>query len=636
MIRMYIVHVIPFAKSLRKESLSYFSLKNIPVGSIVTIDLRKKIVQGLVIEVESGDKLKEELKTSKFKLRKVKGVNKNVLIRREFITAVSKTAEYFAASKGQVFQILIPSKVLEEIKKLKEPNAPKKFLDDGKNAKYIIQDQYSERYSSYKNLIREEFAKKRSVLFICPTIEDVAYAKKLLSKGIEENTFTFDSRMTAKQIIKEWNSVIEHKKQVLIIATGVFLGIPRHDIGSIVIEKESSSIYKTQKTPHVDIRIVAEHYATAINARFFLGDLMLRAETLWRYDENEFYEYGSLKFRSLSSAKQLIIDMKRDRSNQGEVFSIFSNEAIDIIKQTRENNQNTFFFAGRKGLAPTIICGDCGTVVTCNKCKAPVVLHGKDATDQGNYFKCHVCGDERSAGEKCSYCTSWKLNTLGIGTETVAKELEEKFPENKFFILTSDSAKTPKQAREIIEKFYETPGSILIGTEMAILYLHKPVENAVVVTIDALLGIPDFAIRERILRILLQIRSRANHNFFIQTRKVDDKIFDYAKRGNLADFYREEFRDRNQFHYPPFSTIIKISILGTRSAVTKEFENLKEYFKPFELLTYQSFRGNRDGKFSMNGIIRLKRGDWINEELQKKLEILPPQIKVVVDADSLL
>jgi len=645
---MYIIKVIPFVRSLRKETLSYFSTTKIDIGSIVTIDIRNKATTGLVIESIKGDYLKSELKKSQFKLKKIKSVSTNTLINKKFIIAAEETANYFATSTGSILRTFISAKILSDIEKLKNPKikdsknkenkvTSKKISGKG-NAKYIIQDQHEERYSQYKNLIREEFAKNHSVLFVCPTQEDVLQAQTLLSKGIEKNVCIFHSSLGKGPAIKEWNNAVEHSKPILIITTSAFISTPRHDIGLIIVEKEGSKAYKTQKRPYVNIQYLLEKYAQSLGARFIAGDIMLRSETLWRYDQNEFYEMNSLKFRSLSSASQQIIDMKKDKHNAGKLFSVFSNEVNKLIEHTREKHEHTFFFVARKGLAPTIVCSDCGTLVTCNSCEASVVLHGKDATKKDNYFKCRVCGDERHAGERCSHCTSWNLQTLGIGTETITEELKEKYPDNKFFTLNADSAKTPKQARAIIDEFYDTPGSILIGTEMAILYLRESIENSAIISIDALFGIPDFSIREKILRTLLTIRSKSNNTFYIQTRKAEDKIFEYAKQGNLSDFYREEFADRNKFKYPPFSLIIKISLGGTRYAVTKEFENLQKYFKDikYDLISYPSFSKNNKGMFVMNGIIKLKRDVWINKKLRDAIMALPPQFKIVIDTDNLL
>lgn len=66
---------------------------------------------------------------------------------------------------------------------------------------------------------------------------------------------------------------------------------------------------------------------------------------------------------------------------------------------------------------------------------------------------------------------------LGIGVETVEQKIKELFPDLNCIILDSQHAKTSKQAREIISKFYEKPGSVLIGTEMALHYLRDPIET---------------------------------------------------------------------------------------------------------------------------------------------------------------
>src|SRR6185503_2746949 len=109
-------------------------------------------------------------------------------------------------------------------------------------------------------------------------------------------------------------------------------------------------------------------------------------------------------------------------------------------------------------------------------------------------FICHHCGAERDTLAKCPNCNSWKLRPLGIAIDTIAGELEKKFPGREVFELSKDTAKTPKQAREIIKKFESRPGSILLGTEMALLYLSNPIPYTAVISIDSLLSVPEFRI----------------------------------------------------------------------------------------------------------------------------------------------
>ncbi|MFA7193875.1 MAG: hypothetical protein WC087_03085 [Candidatus Paceibacterota bacterium] len=628
---------MPLTKSIRVEHLSYFSTKDIEIGSLVTIELRKKIVNGIVLNKKPALASKEELKSQKFTLKRIRGISKNTILQNQFIEACGKSAEHFATSTGAIISALVPKKIFENIKELKNPPSQISPCDlNEQSEKYVIQDQFDERYASYKSLVRESFARNSSVIFICPTIEDIERTKKLISKGIEDHTFTFNSAMTKSQLIKSWNNVIEHNRPVLIIGTGSFISIPRHDIGTIIIEQESSNSYRTQFMPYIDIRNCAENYASIIGARFFLGDIALRVETLSRYDTHEFLEEGTLKFRALSTAESKIIDMKKDYSNSGNVFSILSNETFEILKSAKSENENTFIFTARRGLAPSIVCSDCGTVVICKNCSTPVVLYGKDPTQGGNIFQCHTCGDVRRAGEKCAHCDSWRLQMLGIGVEGVAEKIKETFPDLNLFILDSQHAKTSKQAREIIEAFYAKPGSVLIGTEMALHYMNEPVENVLIASIDSLFSIPDFAIRERILRILLRLRAKATRRFQISTRRADDTIFENARQGNLADFYRNEFCDRKKYSYPPFVRLIKISVGGTPKAAEKAILEAKKFLEPYDLLVYPAFTERQKGKMIWNGVLKIDPKSWPDETLRKKLMTLPPQFKIIVDTPSVL
>ncbi len=628
---------MPITKSIRTEHLSYFSIKDVEIGSIVTIELRKKLVRGIVLNKKDGMANKEELKSQRFSLKKIRSVSQNTILQKQFISACQKTAEYFATSTGSIISALVPAKIFENIKELSVPTIQTEATDlNEQTEKYVIQDQFEERYASYKSLARESFAKHKSVIFLCPTSEDVLKTEKLISKGIEDHTFTFTSTITKSQLIKNWNTVIENKRPVLIISTGQFISIPRHDVGTIIIEQESSNAYRTQHMPYIDIRFLAETYASIIGARFFFGDIALRSETLARYDTHEFLEEGTLKFRALSTAESKIIDMKKTYSNAGNIFSVLSNETIEVLKKTKLESENTFIFTARRGLSPSIVCSDCGTVVVCKNCSSPVVLYGKDPTEGGNIFQCHTCGDVRRAGEKCKHCDSWRLKMLGIGVETVHEKIKAEFPELNCLILDSQHAKTSKQAKDIISEFYDKPGSVLIGTEMALHYLREPIENVIVASIDSLFSIPDFSIRERILRTLLRLRAKATRRFQINTRRADDSIFENARQGNLADFYRNEFCDRKKYNYPPFVKLIKISIAGTPKASEKAILEIKEILEPYELLVYPAFTERQRGKMIWNGILKIDPKDWPNEELRQKLLSLPPQFKIIVDTPSVL
>ena len=637
--QMKLLSVIPISRGINKENLSYFTGSDVTVGSVVRIPVRKKIMSAIVVSAMEVVDVKAEIKNASFQTRKIEKIKSSSLLSAEFMTAVAESATYFSSTSGSVLYSLIPKAIIEDVEKIKV--SIKGLKNNRVHEKLVIQTGDEERYATYKSLIREEFAKGYSVFFCLPTIQDIKKAHEKLSKGIEQYTFVLHGLLNKKNQIEMWNKAANEEHPALIISTGSFLGIPRNDIGTIIIDKENTRSYKNQSRPFIDIRTFAEILAEKIKAKIVFGDLLLRTETIWRRDEAEIFEVSPLKFRSLTTSGQKLINMKEvlpekisdGKGGQEPKFKLFSPELLELIQNNHLNDENLFIFVARRGLFPSTVCGDCGNLVKCNTCGAPTVLH-KAANE--NFFLCHRCGEHRSALEKCSNCQSWRLSAYGIGIEAVEEEIKLKFPNTKIFKIDSDSTSTHKKATDIMNKFYASPGSILLGTEMALLYLKDTVANTAVVSIDSFFSIPDFRINEKVMNILLKIRAATSRNFLIQTRDIDQKILKYAIGGNLAEFYRDEIKERETLAYPPFSILIKITLQGDKKSVLAGMEQLQKDMAPYEVDIFPAFIPINKGKFSMHGLIKVKRGDWIDLTLLNKLGTLPPQYTINVDPESLL
>ncbi|MCC2630941.1 MAG: primosomal protein [Candidatus Paceibacter sp.] len=632
---MNIVHVVPITRGIGKETLSYFTASEVKPGSIVKVPIRTKSVPALVVSVEAASDLKAELKSSPFSIRKIGKLHMLPIFLPAFIDAAKDAAEYFASSTGSVLASITSRGILEQSEKIteKEITSVEHAVAEVTHEPYALQADEEERIAHYKSLIREQFAKKRSIFFCLPTIQDTKKIFDQLPKGIEEYTHVLNSSLSKKDLITTWNKILDETHPVLIIATGSFIGIPRRDIGMIIIERESSTSYKLQTRPYLDIRTFAEFFARRIQAKLIFGDLLLRTETLWRTKNGEMAELSPLKFRSMSTAKDVIIDMKKYKLLDTPEFRIVSDDLEELIRRNKEQNENMFIFAARRGLAPLTVCGDCATTVLCHRCNAPITLHrGRE----GNFFLCHRCGERRSAEERCRVCGSWKLTTLGIGIELIEDVLKNMFPEVKIFRMDKDSVTTHKQALALVSQFYNAPGSILLGTEMALLYLEKTIDNAGVASIDSLFSIPDFRVNERIMNILLKIRSITQKTFVVQTRSRDQHIFDYATKGNLMDFYREEIDERKKLNYPPFSTLIKITIKGPKDRTVQDMNMIQKNLHEYEPVVFPAFIDTVNNKSIMHALIKINHTDWISKPLLEKLLALPPYVSVNVDPESLL
>ncbi len=638
---MYILTIIPIAKGISKDTLTYFTKNNVSVGSIVSIPLRKKTAYGLVVSSRPGTEIKSELKTLTYNIRKIENIESYTFLSHSFIESAQVISNYCAGQVGSVLSALIPTAILENSATLTytQKETPQGIFHET----VLLQSDEEERYATYKSLIREEFARGRSIFFCMPTSEDVKNAKKTLEKGIETYTYSLHGGLSKKEVVSMWKKIIHETHPVLIIATGFFLSLPRDDIGTIILEKESSRAYKMQTRPFIDIRTAVEIIAKKSNRRLVLGDILLRTETLWEEKNGRYAELSPLKYRSLSTTQCEIVDMRNKKNGEIVVekrdFSVMSPELIATVSKARDGNEHTFLFCGRKGMSPTTVCRDCGTVVVCNNCKAPVVLYNKKNNGK-NLFVCHHCGERRNSEELCIHCKGWRLEALGIGIEKVEEEVKKIFPDSHVFVLDKEHVTTHKQAVKVRDDFYNTPNSIMIGTEMALTYLNQKIENIGVVSIDAFFSIPDFRINEKIFHIVLALRSLSERKMILQTRQEHDsigyKICDYALRGNLVDFYRDEITERKEIGYPPFVTYIKITLSGEKIKIKKEMESIIEFLKPYTLTVFEAFNPGSIRESTIHGLISLPHGTWVDEVLLAKLRSLPPYFMIKVDPDTLL
>lgn len=617
---MYIIEVLPIAKTFGKETLSYFSQKEILPGSLVTIPLRTKKIKGVVVSTVAAIERKSELKKAEFEIKKVDEIESTTFLSPHFMQAIDRTALHFATTKGAVLSTLIPQDLLSS------PYMTQAYYEN-KPEKLVVQGNDDERIAHHKSLIRQEFVKKKSVVLVVPTHEDGDYMREHLSKGIEDYTYLFHSG-AQKKGMKEMH---DSTHPVLMICTVPYLSIMRRDTSVIIVERENGKGYRTIARPYIDLRIVAEYIADALHIRLILSDIFLRIETLAKHSMHEYIESAPFKFRALSTATETLVDMKAYKSASGN-FRILSEQAEHVIRETKEQSQHLFIFATRRGISPSVVCGDCQTIVTCTHCSAPVVLHSSKDSDR-TFFMCHHCGERRPSEEYCKTCSSWKLGTVGIGITLVIDKIKDKFPDIKIFVLDTDAVKTEKAARALVQKFYDTPGSILVGTEMAVSYLHNPVHHVLVASMDSLLSLPDFRIHEKILYTLSKLRSLATTSIILQTRSPQEKVFAHALRGNLIDFYREDIEDRKRFSYPPFSTLIKITLTGKKDEIVKEMQDLQNILSPHEIDIFPAFTHTIRGQSVLHGLIRTPR---LDHNLSRLLSTLPPDIQVKIDPDSLL
>lgn len=650
---MKIVNVIPLKKGFLKGDLTYFTTKDIEIGSIVTISLRNKKVLALVVSSRNVSGAKINIKDMSFNLKKIVEVKEKSIFLKEYLECALLMSKYFVSNKSNAIASLIPSLFREKYDKIAEIHKVGLWGNSLKNRPYIkaekllLQEPIEDRISIYKTLIRENFALKKSVFVVLPTENEIKKFEEYLAKGIEQFTFAIHGGLSEKKTIEKFKQVTSTEHPVLILGTAMFLSIPRPDIGAIILEHESSSVYKMIVRPHFDLRVFVELFASKMNAKFILGDSLLRFETIARKDLDSLTPMHQLSFRINFNGEIKIENPNpvKELKTKQEKFRIFSEKSIQEIQNMIAKKKSVFIFTLRKGLATQTLCRDCGETVSCEKCLAPLVLYNLHENKK-RVFVCNRCGEEKDGETVCTNCQSWNLIPLGIGTDTVFEEIGKIFPKVKILKLDKEIAKNKKGAEKIIGEFEDNPGSILIGTEMALFYLKNKVALSVIASFDSFWSIPNFKMSEKIIQLVISIISITENKFIIQTKNAEDPVILAIQSKNLLSFIREELEDRKSLNYPPFKRFIKIKHLGNKVETLKAKQLLEEIFKDYKPLIFSGFIAQIKGKYVTNALIKIDTQKWslpllstnssIDENLLAKLISLPPSFEIFVDPEDLL
>ncbi len=637
---MYLISVYPIIKGNWATELQYWTAEHIAPGSIIKAPLRGKNISVLVFSSIPLSEAKALIKDAEFKTRKIEKIEPQNLVRPEYIKAVQNAASYHVQNFGAMLRSTIPACAFAYSSKSKiEKVDPGTDLKNGKPSDIVaISVNTEDRLGTYRSMIREELARKKSVLLIAPTARTAEMLFTSIKKGIEHVVILIHGGMSKKKIDEAWKRAIEQEKSTVIITTPHFMSLPRTDIETIILEGESSRAYKTFIVPFYDWRKIAEAYAKELRIKLVYGDQLLSFDTIHRIHNFEITEIFPIAYHIKPEVEIIVVDMIENKRKAGK-FELLSEELTSMIEYAQKKKQNMFIFAARRGLSPQTVCGDCGQTVTCKICKAPVVLHKSGKGER--FFLCHHCGRERTALEACTKCDSWNLTTLGIGTDTVYEKIKGQYPDIPLFKIDKESAKSDKEAKKIAADFAKEEGAVLIGTETALSYIESA-KLVSIAGIDSLFSIPDFRINERIAHIILRLTEIAQSYFLIQTRNTGTSIMKAISSKTLAEFVKEELDIRKALNYPPFSIMGKISLVGTSDSISRQAKKIETALKDYEPLIFPAMIPAPKGKGSIINItFTLPPEVWNKEtrtthELWRKLSVISQVAPIQINPESFI
>jgi primosomal protein N' (replication factor Y) len=280
-------------------------------------------------------------------------------------------------------------------------------------------------------------------------------------------------------------------------------------------------------------------------------------------------EQGQARYMPLPPVH--VVDLRQEL-RAGNVH-IFSRALQGALKGALARGEQAILFLNRRGHATFVLCRDCGRVIKCPRCDAPLTQHGVWGTGgpdamppdgRGRELVCHHCNHRAPIPDHCSACGSKRIRYFGLGTQRVEQAMQELFPGARTLRWDRDTAAKPGAHELIMERFATGEADVLIGTQMVAKGLDLPLVTLVgVVSADTALNLPDFRAAERTFQLLTQVAGRAGRGLLggqvvVQTYNPGHYAIVAASRHDFAAFSARELRFRREQGYPPYRRLARL------------------------------------------------------------------------------
>jgi primosomal protein N' (replication factor Y) len=266
---------------------------------------------------------------------------------------------------------------------------------------------------------------------------------------------------------------------------------------------------------------------------------------------------------------------------------ILSKPLYSAVEQTLAAGKQVILFQNRRGYSPYQVCEVCGWIPQCRNCDVSLNFHKLT-----NKLHCHYCGTVYPPVHVCAACGNHRFVQRNFGTERIEEYLEEVFPQAKIARMDIDSVRGKTAHDTLIQQFEQRRIDILVGTQMVVKGLDfEHVGLVGILDADSILSFADYRVSERAFQLMEQVSGRAGRKdgqglVIIQVANTVHPVLGYVGAHDYKLFYQHEIAMRQQFHYPPYSRVIRVTFRHRDKDVVREaaqfFANhLKKDFGPY-------------------------------------------------------
>lgn len=425
----------------------------------------------------------------------------------------------------------------------------------------------------YIKLLEQYIKDGKQVLFLLPEIALTTQLVQRLTAYFGNEVAVFHSKYTNNERIEVWNQVLENSpKAKVVIGVRSALFLPFSDLGCIIVDEEHEQTFKqNDPSPRYHARDAAIVLAKQHGAKVVLGSATPSLETYYNVQSNK-YGLTELKVRygNVVLPEIKLVDLK-DKYFRKKMSGHFSDELLEEITETLSKGEQVILFQNRRGFSPYVECMTCGHVPHCPSCDVSLTYYKFK-----NQLRCHYCGHSIANPSHCHSCQSVDVTSKGFGTEQIEMELKTLFPEKNIGRMDQDTTRGKFGFEKIIDSFKNREIDVLVGTQM--LAKGLDFDNVTLVGIlnaDNLLNQPNFRAYERAYQMMMQVSGRAGRSekkgkVVIQTYNPYHNTIQQVLGNDYIGMYKEQIYERQNFKYPPFFRLVKLTMKH------RDFDKLKE------------------------------------------------------------
>lgn len=414
----------------------------------------------------------------------------------------------------------------------------------------------------YIHLIQEALDKGKQVLYLLPEIALTTQLIERVKRIFPGRVGVYHSKFNENERVEVWNRVLHKDGFDIVLGARSALFLPFSDLGLVIVDEEHEHSYKQyDPAPRYHARDFALLLAKLQQAPVILGSATPSLESRHHAQTDK---YGLVKLTERFGASLLPhivpVNLKEARQ-QKELRSHFTLPLLHALEEAIAGKEQAILFRNRRGFSQLLECRDCGHVPQCVNCDISLTYYKTI-----HQLRCRYCGYMTEVPSHCKACGSTALEMQGYGTEKIEEELNLLYPDWRIGRLDVDTTTRKNAYVQILGDFADRRTDVLVGTQMVSKGLDFDHVSVVgILNADEMLSIPDFRANEKAFQLMTQVAGRAGRRekqglVLVQTHKPEHYVIRHLLQHDVEGFLAEEALFRQQFLYPPYTRLIRITL----------------------------------------------------------------------------